>query len=215
MLKRIFDILFSCVALVVFSPFWLLISLAIKLGSSGPVLFKQQRLGLRGRIFMMYKFRTMIDGAEDMEEGLFNYQDDVRVTTVGAFLRATSLDEVPQLLNILRGEMSVVGPRPPVSYELGAFEEIDPDTQRRFLVKPGVTGLAQVNGRNELSRDEKTFYDLKYVEGIEKWGLVYDIHILLKTLVVIFSNKGKYELRKNAQEDERRIDRSVKPKLRE
>ena len=215
MLKRIFDILFSCVGLVVFSPFWLLISLAIKLGSSGPVLFEQQRLGLRGRIFMMYKFRTMIDGAEDMEEGLFNYQDDVRVTSVGAFLRATSLDEVPQLLNILRGEMSFVGPRPPVSYELGAFEEIDADTKRRFFVKPGVTGLAQVNGRNELSRDEKTFYDLKYVEGIEKWGLVYDIHILLKTLVVIFSNKGKYELRKNAQEDERRIDRSLKPKLRE
>ena len=215
MLKRIFDILFSCAALLVFSPFWLLIYLAIKVGSSGPVLFEQQRLGLRGRIFMMYKFRTMIDGAEDMDEGLFNYQDDVRVTSVGAFLRATSLDEVPQLLNILRGEMSFVGPRPPVSYELGAFQEIDAHTKRRFLVKPGVTGLAQVNGRNELSRDEKTFYDLKYVEGIEKWGLVYDIHILLKTLVVIFSNKGKYELRKNAQEDERRIDRSLKPKFRE
>ena len=121
----------------------------------------------------MYKFRSMIVDAEKMGAGLFNYKDDPRVTKVGKFLRKSSLDELPQLFNIFFGDMSVVGPRPCVTYELGDFETLNKKYKKRFQVKAGLTGLAQVKGRNDISWDEKVTYDNQYVDGFKKYGIRY------------------------------------------
>ena len=148
----------------------------------------------------------MVENAETMGTGLFNYKDDHRVTRVGQFLRKTSLDELPQLFNILKGEMSFVGPRPPVTYELGNYNEFSDELKKRFIVKPGVTGFAQIKGRNELSWDEKIQYDLNYIESFYKWGILLDLKILITTVFVVFFMIGNNEKIENANgEIERRI----------
>ena len=154
-LKRMVDIFISGSALLVLLPVFALIAICIKLDSAGPVFFRQGRRTQHGRVFMMLKFRSMIVNAEKMGAGLFNYQDDPRVTKVGRFLRDSSLDELPQLINILLGDMSVVGPRPCVTYELGDFDTLNKKYKKRFEMKAGLTGLAQVKGRNDIQWDEK------------------------------------------------------------
>lgn len=206
-LKRFFDLFFSLVGLIVLFPVFLLIALAIKLDSKGPVFFKQGRLGKNGRVFSIVKFRSMVVKAEFMGTGLFNYADDPRVTKVGRFLRNTSLDEIPQLWNIMMGSMSFVGPRPPVTYELGDYEDFDADLKSCFSVKPGITGLAQVNGRNELSRDEKTVYDLRYIDAFQKWGLLLDAKIVLQTIVIVLSMEGSHEKPENNAADAAKMKR--------
>lgn len=190
--KRIFDILMSCITLIVFSPIFIIISVLIKLDSKGPIIFRQARRGKDGKVFEMYKFRSMVVGADKMELGLFNYKGDKRVTKIGKILRDTSLDELPQLINILKGEMSFVGPRPCVTYELGDYETLNRRYKKRFEVVPGVTGLAQVCGRNEIPWDEKVNYDNEYIRLFKKKGILIDIKILFKTILNVFTSKDVY-----------------------
>ena len=149
----------------------------------------------------------MIENAENMGTGIFNFRDDPRVTRVGKFLRKYSIDELPQLINILKGDMSLVGPRPPLTYELGDYEEFDEKLKSRFIVKPGLTGYAQINGRNELSWDEKINYDLKYIKDFSKYGVLVDIKIILITIFKVLKGEGIYENPEKAKKDMKRIKR--------
>ena len=194
--KRIMDIFLSVLALIVFSPLLMMIAAAIRLDSKGSIFFRQGRLGKDGKVFLVWKFRTMIQNAEYMGDGLFNYEDDFRVTRVGKILRKTSMDEAPQLLNILKGEMSIVGPRPPVTYEHGNFKDYPAAWRKRFTMRPGVTGLAQISGRNELSWEEKIKYDDEYIDLFNKYGVLIDIKIMYITTIKIFSMTSVYEKRK-------------------
>ena len=205
LLKRFFDIVFSIIGIIILIPFYILIYIAIKIDSKGPVFFKQDRLGKNGSIFKIYKFRSMVVNAEFIGTGLFNFANDPRVTKVGGFMRKTSIDELPQLLNILKGDMSFVGPRPPVTYELGDYKDFDSNLKKCYTVKPGVTGLAQINGRNELSRDEKIKYDFKYVESYHKWGLLLDLKIMLVTIFKVITMEGSNELAENMESDSAKI----------
>lgn len=192
-LKRFFDILICLIAIILLSPVWLIIAIAIKCDSKGPVLFAQERRTKGGRIFKMYKFRSMVVNAESMGAGLFNYENDPRVTKVGRFLRNTSLDELPQLWNVLKGDISLVGPRPCVSYELGDFETLNKKYKKRFEVRGGITGLAQIKGRNENSWDEKVTYDNIYIDEFKKKGIFLDIKILFGTVAKVFKKQDIYE----------------------
>ncbi len=192
-LKRIFDIVSSAIVLVILMPLFIGITIAIKCDSKGPVFFKQRRRTKDGRVFNMLKFRSMIVDAEQMGVGLFNYKDDPRVTKMGNFLRNSSIDELPQLLNILKGDMSVVGPRPCVTYELGDFETLNNKYKKRFEVKAGLTGLAQVKGRNDISWDEKVTYDNEYVDIFRKLGVIVDAKILIQTVIKVFQKEDIYE----------------------
>ena len=192
-LKRFFDVLLCFIALFLLIPVWIAIAVAIRCDSRGPILFAQERRTKNGRIFKMYKFRSMVVNAEQMGAGLFNYENDPRVTKVGRFLRNTSLDELPQLWNVLKGDISLVGPRPCVSYELGDFETLNSRYKKRFEVKGGITGLAQVKGRNDISWDEKVTYDNLYVEKFKKQGVWLDIKILALTVAKVFQTEDIYE----------------------
>jgi undecaprenyl phosphate N,N'-diacetylbacillosamine 1-phosphate transferase len=207
LLKRIFDIFFGILGLLIFFPLFILIGVSIKIDSRGPIFFKQERVGLHKKIYSIYKFRTMVVNAENMGTGIFNMKNDSRVTRVGNFLRNTSLDEIPQFINIIMGSMSFVGPRPPVSYELGNLQKLTQEFNDRFRMKPGVTGLAQVNGRNELSWDEKVEYDNKYIELFKKYGILIDIKLILLTIVKIIKNEGSHETTENVERDMKRINR--------
>lgn len=192
-LKRFFDILISTIALIVLSPFFLIIAILIKVDSKGPVFFVQERRTKNGRLFKMYKFRSMIVNAENMGSGLFNYENDPRVTKIGRFLRSSSLDELPQLLNVLKGDLSLVGPRPCVSYELGDFDTLNKKYKKRFDVRGGITGLAQIKGRNENSWDEKVLYDNSYIDEFKKKGIFLDIKILFGTVLKVFKRQDIFE----------------------
>ncbi len=194
MLKRTLDIAVTSVTLVLVAPFMIVIALAIKLSSPGPVLFRQRRVGELEHEFTILKFRTMVVGAHAQRDGLDNEADgllfkmrrDPRVTKIGRFLRKTSLDELPQLFNVLRGEMSLVGPRPALPEETSRYAE----SQRgRLRVKPGVTGLWQVNGRHDLGFEDYVRYDLFYVEN---WSLTMDLYILAKTIPALLTARGSY-----------------------
>lgn len=168
-LKRIIDILGASVLIIILSPILLVISLAIKLDSKGEIVFKQRRLGRYGKQFWIYKFRTMCVGAENMGDGQYCKQGDSRVTRVGKILRKTSLDELMQLFNILKGDMSFIGPRPPLTYHPWSIDEYTPEQMKRFDVRPGITGLAQISGRKHLEWPKRIEYDVKYVENISLW----------------------------------------------
>jgi len=195
-LKRALDLVLSAAALVLLAPVMAAVAAAIKLGDGGTVLFRQERVGLGGRTFILHKFRTMrVDAESRIDELiaqaggnalLFKLEDDPRVTRVGAFLRKYSLDELPQFWTVLNGSMSIVGPRPQVAREVA---EYTPALHRRLLVKPGITGLWQVNGRSSLSLEESVRLDLHYVEN---WSLTSDIAIIAKTVKVVLHPQGAY-----------------------
>jgi exopolysaccharide biosynthesis polyprenyl glycosylphosphotransferase len=194
--KRAFDLLLAGTGLVLSLPVWAAVAVAIKLTSAGPVLFRQQRVGRGGQRFTLLKFRTMVVDAERLLDGLrerneadgplFKLRDDPRVTRVGRWLRRTSLDELPQLLNILKGEMSVVGPRPPLPDEVAAYEDWQLD---RLEAPPGLTGLWQISGRSQLTFDEYVRLDLYYIEN---WSLAYDLFIVAKTIPMVLASRGAY-----------------------
>lgn len=192
-LKRLFDIISSGLLAIILLPLWIVVSIWIKLDSKGPVFFKQQRRTKNGHVFNMLKFRSMVVNAEKMEAGLFNYKNDPRVTKAGRILRNSSIDELPQLFNILKGDMSVVGPRPCVTYELGDFDTLNNRYKKRFEVKAGLTGLAQVKGRNDICWDEKVGFDNEYVDDFKRIGILIDIKILLWSVIKVFKKENIYE----------------------
>lgn len=191
--KRAFDVLLSGTAIVLLLPVWIGAAAAIKMDSKGPVIFKQNRMTKNGRIFTMYKFRTMIVGAEKQGTGLFNYRGDKRVTKVGRFLRDTSIDELPQLFNVIKGDLSLVGPRPPVAGSLGPYDTMNKKFKKRFRMFGGITGLAQVKGRNAMTWDEKVWWDNKYIDAFRKYGVWTDIRILAETVVSVLGRSDIYE----------------------
>ena len=194
--KRSFDVLVSGVVVLVGTPLWLAIAAAIKLDSRGPILYRDRRIGVGEREFGMLKFRTMVEGAaeqqQELEEqneapgALFKIRDDPRVTRVGRVLRKLSLDELPQLLNVLGGEMSLVGPRP---LPLRDYERLDAWHRKRYLVLPGITGLWQISGRSNLNFDDLVRLDFYYIEN---WSIWLDISILVKTIPAVLGRRGAY-----------------------
>lgn len=193
--KRLFDILVSTTLIAALAPLWIVIPALIRVGDHGPALFRQTRVGLRGREFRIWKFRTMRVNADaeltallarqgTADRPLFKIDNDPRITRIGRFLRRASLDELPQLFNVLQGTMSLVGPRPQVPAEVELYDDV---ASRRLLTKPGITGLWQVNGRSSLPWEEALRFDLFYVEN---WSLSMDIRILFKTLRVVITQDG-------------------------
>lgn len=198
-IKRVADIIFSLIGIIFSIPIWIIVPILIKIDSKGPVFFKQRRRTKNGKIFNMLKFRSMIVNAEKTGTGLFNYENDPRVTKVGRILRNTSIDEFPQLFNILFGSMSFVGPRPCVEYELGDFETLNKKYKKRFEVKAGLTGYAQVKGRNDISWDDKVKYDNIYVDKFKKYGVLFDIKIMFETITKVLKKENIYENKINSE----------------
>ncbi|MGQ9466500.1 MAG: undecaprenyl-phosphate glucose phosphotransferase [Anaerolineae bacterium] len=196
LVKRMIDLTVSAAGLLLCAPLFLVIALAVRLDSPGPVIFRQTRVGLRGRRFEMYKFRSMRVGAEEQQDMLadlneadgpiFKIRDDPRLTRVGRILRRLSLDELPQLVNVLRGEMSLVGPRPPIPAEVEKYQEWH---KKRLEAPPGMTGLWQVSGRSRLSFDEMVLLDIYYIEN---WSLWLDFKILMRTIPKVLLGEGAY-----------------------
>ncbi|MDT2707404.1 sugar transferase [Enterococcus gallinarum] len=195
--KRLIDIVGSFVGLILLLPLCLIIAYKIKKEDpEGPVFFSQDRVGKNGKIFKMYKFRSMCVDAEEklatllqhneVEGAMFKIKDDPRVTKIGKFIRKTSIDELPQLLNVLKGEMSLVGPRPPLIREVSEYSNYD---LQRLFIKPGCTGLWQVSGRNHVGFNEMVYLDLKY---INESSIVNDLKIMLKTIAIVFKPNGAY-----------------------
>lgn len=184
--KRFCDIVISFLGLIVLSPLMLVVAIAIKIESKGPVLFKQTRLGKDGREFQIYKFRSMCEGAENMGTGQYSFAGDMRVTKVGRFIRATSIDELPQFINILKGEMSLVGFRPPLTYHPWKLEEYTDEQMRMFEVRPGITGWAQVHGRKHTEWHERISLNVYYVDHM---SLLLDIKILFLTVFKVLKNE--------------------------
>ncbi len=201
-IRRIFDALISMVALIVLSPVLLIIAIAIKCDSKGPVVFKQLRIGKNGKNYYMYKFRTMVPNAQNMGTGVYSFKDDPRITKVGHFLRKTSLDELLQLWNVVKGDMALVGPRSPVYGHFPEYDTLNDAYKRRFNVLPGITGLAQVTGRNELLWDEKVHYDNIYIDKVKKYGPLFDIKVLFLTVVRVFSMSDVSETQENMEKNE-------------
>ncbi len=189
-IKRTFDFCVSLIACILLIPVWVIIAIAIKLDSKGPVFFVQERRTKNGRVFKMLKFRSMVVNAENIGTGLFSYDNDPRITRVGRFLRKTSLDELPQLLNVLVGDISIVGPRPCVKYELGDFDTLNRKYKKRFQMRGGITGLAQAKGRNENSWEEKVALDNEYIDRFKKEGIFLDMKIIWWTVLGVFASKN-------------------------
>lgn len=184
-IKRFLDILVSAVALVVLSPLLLLLALLVRLTSEGPAIFKQKRIGKDGKVFEIYKFRSMCVGAEGKGSGVYSGKGDARVTKIGKILRATSLDELPQFVNILKGEMSFIGPRPPLTYHPWDYSEYTEEQLRMFEVRPGITGWAQVNGRKDVEWNRRIELNVWYVDHMSLW---LDIKIMFMTVFKVLKN---------------------------
>lgn len=184
-IKRVIDIFVSATILLAFCWLYAIVALAVKLSSEGPVIFKQIRLGRGGKEFPIYKFRSMCVGAEQTGSGVYSGKGDARVTKVGKFIRATSLDELPQMINILKGDMSLIGPRPPLTYHPWPIEEYTEEQLRMFEVRPGITGWAQVNGRKEVEWHRRIELNVWYVDHCSFW---LDLKILFKTVFKVATN---------------------------
>ncbi|KKY00542.1 multidrug MFS transporter [Paraclostridium benzoelyticum] len=193
--KRFIDIILSCIGIIILSPVMIIIAIAIKIEDpKGKVFFKQQRNGKNGKLFEMYKFRSMVYNAEnilsdimknnEMDGPVFKIKDDPRITKVGRFIRKTSLDELPQLINVIKGDMSLVGPRPPIPREVEQYNEYQ---MQRLLVKPGLTCIWQVSGRNEIGFDEWVDLDLKYIKDR---SIYLDLKLILKTIPALLGDKN-------------------------
>ncbi|MGN1267331.1 MAG: sugar transferase, partial [Dorea sp.] len=183
--KYFMDMVVATMGLIVTLPILLIVALAIKLEDGGPVLFKQERIGLRGKVFHIYKFRSMCQGAEKMGTGVYSEKGDSRVTKVGRVLRSTSLDELPQFLNIIKGDMSFIGPRAPLTYHPWEWTEYTKEQKQMFLVRPGITGWAQVNGRKSVEWHQRIELSVWYVKNVSLW---LDMKILFMTVFKVITN---------------------------
>lgn len=184
--KRICDIVISLVLLVVLSPLMLITVIAVRAESKGSAIFKQERLGLNGKVFTIYKFRSMCLGAEHTGSGVYSGADDMRVTKVGKIIRATSIDELPQLVNILKGDMSFIGPRPPLTYHPWELSEYTDEQLHMFDTRPGITGWAQVHGRKDVEWHKRIELNCWYVDNM---SLLLDIKIVFITLFKVLKNE--------------------------
>ena len=184
-IKRFMDIVLSALGLLILALPMLILAILVRIDSPGPVLFRQKRLGLNGCVFEMYKFRSMVVDAEHTGSGVYSGKGDARVTKLGKILRATSIDELPQLVNILRGEMSFIGPRPPLTYHPWPIEEYTPAQLRMFEVRPGITGWAQVNGRKGVMWPKRIEMNIWYVDHV---SAKLDLKILFMTVIKVLSN---------------------------
>ena len=184
-IKRTADIVISLLGLLILSPVLGITALLIKIDSKGPVIFKQQRLGKDGKVFEIYKFRSMCVGAEHTGSGVYSGKGDARVTKVGKFIRATSIDELPQLVNILKGDMSIIGPRPPLTYHPWPIEDYTEEQRHMFDVRPGVTGWAQVNGRKDVEWNRRIELNVWYTRHI---SFVLDFKIFFISIFKVLKN---------------------------
>lgn len=191
LIKRLIDFFGSLIGSIIISPILIIIAVLIKFTSKGPIFFKQERLGKDGKTFDILKFRTMVVNAEKIGDGLsVKSENDSRITKVGKYLRATSLDELPQLFNVLLGQMSLVGPRPPVTYfPYDGYHNYPEWAKKRFTMLPGVTGLTQVTVRNSVSWDERIKVDNEYIDSFNVW---FDIMLLFRTVARIFKSENVY-----------------------
>lgn len=199
--KRLFDITISMIGLIITSPILLITAIVIKLESSGPIIFKQERLGLNGKIFKIYKFRSMCVNAE--KGGVYEKKGDPRVTKVGKFLRKTSIDELPQFVNILKGEMSLIGPRPALTYHPWPYNEYTVEQKRMFHVRPGVTGWAQVNGRKEVEWPRRIELNVEYVDNM---SFLLDLKIFFKTIFKVVMMEDNLNVKETASNNGKSLD---------
>ena len=195
--KRTFDIVLALLILLLLWPIFLLVALAVKIDSEGPVIFKQQRLGLNGRVFNLYKFRSMCVGAE--KGGVYSDNKDTRITKVGNILRKTSLDELPQAVNVLKGDMSFIGPRPPLTYHPWPIKEYSDEQLRMFEVRPGITGWAQVNGRKAVEWNHRIELNVWYVDNM---SLILDLKIFFLTFFKVLKNSDNENIGKTVVSQE-------------
>lgn len=183
--KRAFGFFFALLGLIVTSPIMLIIAILIKLESPGPVIFKQPRIGKDGKVFEFYKFRSMCNNAEKIGSGVYSDKNDSRVTKVGKFIRATSLDEIPQFVNVLKGDMAFIGPRPPLTYHPWTFDKYTEHQKKMFNVRPGLTGWAQVHGRKQVEWNKRIELNVWYVENL---SFLLDLRILFTTVLKLFKD---------------------------
>ncbi len=184
-IKRLLDIVISLCVLVILSPVLLITAIAIKLESKGPVIFKQIRLGKNAKEFTIYKFRSMVQNAEHTGSGVYSGKDDARVTKVGRIIRATSIDELPQVVNILNGDMSLIGPRPPLTYHPWPINEYTDEQRRMFEVRPGITGWAQIHGRKHVEWNKRIELNVWYVDHM---SFFLDVKIIFMTIFKVATN---------------------------
>lgn len=183
--KRAIGFVIALISIIILSPLLLIVAILIKLDSKGPVIFKQDRLGVDGVPFKIWKFRSMCVGAEKQGSGVYSYKGDSRITKVGKIIRATSIDELPQLWNILKGDMALIGPRPALTYHPWPYEQYDEHQKHMFDVRPGITGWAQVNGRKEVPWPERIELNIYYVNHVSLW---LDLKILFMTVFKVVTN---------------------------
>jgi len=186
-LKRILDFILSIIVLILLFPLFIIVSILIKLDSKGAIIFKQKRIGKLGKSFYIYKFRSMTLGAEKL--GVYESKNDLRVTRIGKIIRRFSIDELPQFINILKGDMSLVGPRPTLTYHPWKYEEYSDYQRKRFNLRPGITGWAQVNGRKNIDWTKRIEYDVYYVNNV---SLIFDLFIILKTIFKVLFMKDNF-----------------------
>ena len=195
-IKRIIDCIISLLALIVGAVPMLLVALLIKLDSPGPVLFRQKRIGKDGKVFEILKFRSMCQGAEHTGSGVYSGKGDSRVTRVGRIIRATSIDELPQCINILRGDMSLIGPRPPLTYHPWPYEEYTDEQKRMFEVRPGITGWAQVHGRKDVEWHKRIELNVWYVDHV---SFLLDLKIFFTTFLKVLSNADNENVKETVE----------------
>ncbi|MBQ6677892.1 MAG: sugar transferase [Clostridia bacterium] len=196
--KRALDILIAFLSLVILSPVLLITAIAVKIDSKGPALFKQTRLGRGGKEFKILKFRSMVVNAEHTGSGVYSGKDDARVTKVGKFIRKTSIDELPQVINILAGQMSLIGPRPPLTYHPWPIEEYTDEQKRMFEVRPGITGWAQVNGRKDVEWNRRIEMNVWYVDHV---SFILDLKIFFMTIFKVATNADNENVSETVKKD--------------
>ena len=196
--KRFLDIIVSALGIFLLSPLIIITAIMIKIESPGPVLFKQERLGVEGKVFRIYKFRSMCLDAE--KGGVYEKEGDKRVTRVGKLIRKTSIDEIPQLINILKGQMSLIGPRPPLTYHPWKYEEYTQEQKKMFLVKPGVSGWAQIKGRKSVEWEKRIKLNIEYIDKI---SFLLDLKILLITIVKVVKMQDNLNIEETKVENQK------------